>query len=51
MYYIRAISNYASDCWNALTTSDSTKLKRQSEVNIWQVPFKNQFGLLLAKLR
>lgn len=49
MYIIRAISNLFADGWNAVV-SNSHRLKRQSEVNVWQIPFKNQIRFLVQVL-
>lgn len=49
MYYLKGASGFLCDGFNSLV-SNSHKLKRQSEVNIWQIPFKHQFCFLLKIL-
>lgn len=49
MYIIRAASELFCSGWNAFV-SNSEKLKRQSEVNVWKLPFKHQFHSLLQIL-
>lgn len=49
MYYLKEAASFVCGGWSSLI-SNSHKLQRQSEVNIWQIPFKHQFCFLLKIL-
>lgn len=49
MYLIRAIADLFYDGWDYFF-SNSEKLQRQSDLNVWKIPFKQQFQSLLQIL-